>query len=513
MKNKIITLGAYLLAGSLAAQTATTNPAATADLLAIPNNDSAAPAVSAAAPATPVAPAVDASTAAAQTATPAAPATEYTSAQLQELLGPIALYPDALIAIILPAATEPTDVVMASRFVADKGDPALIPDQPWDDSVKALAHYPDVVTWMDENLNWTKTVGDAFLRQPADVMKAVQALRAQAKAAGTLVDTPQQNVVTDGSTIVIQPAQPNVIYVPQYDPQVVYVQQTYAYPGPYVVFGAAWPVGPWLNFQCNWFGFGIWTGIWTPGVWYYPRAFWAQPVIIVAGRPCRPWLANPRRVVVVNRDFRQGVPPVPHPRLMAGAPMIAHANGGNEVRPGEARSPGLAPHEERPVATVASYGHEGMPVPTSPAPGGFRGPEVNGGERSAPVEPRTPAPSLASHEPSEGRGGLPMPSMPAPTLSEHATLPESGRTFTPMSPAPSMSRPPSYTPHGAPTAPASYAPGGYRSPTYVGSPGAVYSHGYTAPAAHAPAGYSGGGEAGGRVAAPVSGTSGHGAQP
>ena len=94
----------------------------------------------------------------------------YTPAQLNDLLGPIALYPDALIAIILPASTEPTDIVLAARFVAEKGDPSLIDVQPWDDSVKALAHYPDVVTWMNDNLSWTKTLGDAFVRQPADCL-------------------------------------------------------------------------------------------------------------------------------------------------------------------------------------------------------------------------------------------------------------------------------------------------------------------------------------------------------
>ena len=147
-----------------------------------------------------------------------------------------------------------------------KGDPTLIDVQPWDDSVKALAHYPDVVTWMSDNLSWTKTLGDAFVRQPADVMKSVQQLRAQAKAAGTLVSTPQQTVVTDDSNIVIQPAQPNVIYVPQYDPTVVYVAPAYAYAGPFITFGVGYPVGPWLGFQCNWFAFGVWVGPWTPGV-------------------------------------------------------------------------------------------------------------------------------------------------------------------------------------------------------------------------------------------------------
>jgi len=99
---------------------------------------------------------------------------------LDSLLGPIALYPDALVALMLPAATSPTDVVLAARYLSAKGDPAAVNSQPWSDSVKALVHYPDVLKWMDENLPWTQSLGQAFLDQPADVMNAVQRLRARA---------------------------------------------------------------------------------------------------------------------------------------------------------------------------------------------------------------------------------------------------------------------------------------------------------------------------------------------
>ena len=148
----------------------------------------------------------------------------FTQEELKQLLGPVALYPDALIALILPASTVPSDVVLAARYVAGNGDPARAGGQPWDESVKSLVRYPDVVRWMDENLAWTTQVGEAFLEQPADVMNAIQFLRTQARAAGTLVDTPQQKVVEEQSCIRIVPAEPDVIYVPQYDPEVVYVQ-------------------------------------------------------------------------------------------------------------------------------------------------------------------------------------------------------------------------------------------------------------------------------------------------
>ena len=103
---------------------------------------------------------------------------------LNQLLAPIALYPDALVALILPASTVPSDLVLAARYISSNGDPAQIANQPWDDSVKSLARYPDVVKWMDQNLEWTTQVGDAFLNQPADVMNTIQQLRATGNRRG-----------------------------------------------------------------------------------------------------------------------------------------------------------------------------------------------------------------------------------------------------------------------------------------------------------------------------------------
>ena len=151
---------------------------------------------------------------------------------LNQLLAPIALYPDALIALILPASTVPSDLVLAARFLASSGDPAQAANQPWDESVKSLVQYPDIVKWMDQNLEWTTQVGDAFLNQPADVMNTIQQLRAEAKAAGNLVDSPEQKIVEEENCIRIVPAQPEFIYVPQYDPEVVYVERYDDYAAP-----------------------------------------------------------------------------------------------------------------------------------------------------------------------------------------------------------------------------------------------------------------------------------------
>ena len=183
-----------------------------------------------------------------------------TALQLDELLGPIALYPDPLVAIILPAAATPSDVVLANRMVVSKADAATIEKQPWDASVKALTHYPDVLKWMDENLAWTTSAGNAFVNQSTDVMNSIQQLRAKAKANGNLASTPQQKIETSEDKIVIVPAEPSVIYVPQYDPQVVYAASATPVVTPLISFGVGLAVGAWLNNSCNWYGGGVWCG-------------------------------------------------------------------------------------------------------------------------------------------------------------------------------------------------------------------------------------------------------------
>ncbi|MGD0207182.1 MAG: DUF3300 domain-containing protein [Verrucomicrobiota bacterium] len=171
-------------------------------------------------------------------------------AQLDQLLGPIALYPDPLIAQILPASTLPTQIVLADRYVSGGGDPNQINQQPWDPSVQALARYPNVLKWMDDNLNWTTDLGQAFLNQQQDVMVSIQRLRTSAYNIGNLQSTPQQQVVNDGGYIEIVPAEPQVIYVPVYQPDQVYYQTCYG--PPFITFGIGWPIGLWLNCDFDW---------------------------------------------------------------------------------------------------------------------------------------------------------------------------------------------------------------------------------------------------------------------
>ncbi|MGA2787051.1 MAG: DUF3300 domain-containing protein [Verrucomicrobiota bacterium] len=170
--------------------------------------------------------------------------------QLDQLLGPIALYPDPLIAQILPASTLPTQIVLADRYVSGGGDPNQIDQQPWDPSVQALARYPNVLKWMDDNLNWTTDLGQAFLYQQQDVMDSIQRLRHSALNEGNLQSTPQQQVIDDGGYIEIVPADPQVIYVPVYQPDQVYYQTCYG--PPFITFGDGFQIGIWLNFDFDW---------------------------------------------------------------------------------------------------------------------------------------------------------------------------------------------------------------------------------------------------------------------
>lgn len=191
----------------------------------------------------------------AQTATPTeAVKAVATADEMEQLVAPIALYPDVLVALILPAAIESADVVMAARFLERGGAEAQIDAQPWDDSVKGLARYPEVVKWMDENLPWTRQLGDAYLEKPEEVMAAIQRVRARAKTQGLLVSTAEQEVVAEDEYIRIVPAQPNVVYVPRYDPELIFVEHRVIYyrPDPWITFGVGGGVGWWLSYDCDW---------------------------------------------------------------------------------------------------------------------------------------------------------------------------------------------------------------------------------------------------------------------
>src|SRR5438067_8855689 len=196
--------------------------------------------------------------------------------QLDSLVAPIALYPDELLAQILAASTYPLEIIQLEQWLKrnpnlkDKALADGVAKQPWDPSVQAMAVLPDVVTRLSANVGWTTNLGNAFLAQQQDVMDAVQRMRAKAQSKGTLKTTEQQKVETETAeggeeVIVIEPANPQFVYVPSYDPAIVYgppgvyPYPAYYYPG-YVpgmglafgtglILGAAW-ANNWGN--CNW---------------------------------------------------------------------------------------------------------------------------------------------------------------------------------------------------------------------------------------------------------------------
>lgn len=199
--------------------------------------------------------------------------------ELDQLVAPIALYPDTLLSQVLIASTYPLEVVEAERWVKQnknlKGDALkkAVDPKKWDDSIKALAATPDVLGMMSDKLDWTQKLGDAVLAQQADVMDAIQRLRQKAQANDKLKTTKQQKVTTStqaGKTYVaIEPTEPNTVYVPYYDPAVVYGSWPYpAYPPYYfgapgyiaggllatgLAFGAGYAVGAWAH-GGNWWG-------------------------------------------------------------------------------------------------------------------------------------------------------------------------------------------------------------------------------------------------------------------
>lgn len=213
-----------------------------------------------------------------------APPAPYKPEEIEALVAPIALYPDSVLSQVLMASTYPLEIVHAARWSKEhpklKGDEAVkaVQDQPWDTSVKSLVAFPQILEPMNEKIDWTQKLGDAFLAQEKDVLAAVQRLRARARDAGNLKSSEQQQVIVEqppqqgGPTIVrIEPTNPQVIYVPAYNPTVVYGAWSYPayppyywppspmyYPGGALMTGFAWGVGlaaaGALFGNCNWGG-------------------------------------------------------------------------------------------------------------------------------------------------------------------------------------------------------------------------------------------------------------------
>jgi len=258
---------------------------------------------------------------------PAQPQAALGPDQLDQLVAPIALDPDTLIAQILAASTYPTQIAEADRwrqsmgYAAPQDIAAGANAQPWDPSVKALTAFPQVLDELNENLSWATELGNAYFNQPQDVFDAIQAMRQRAQAAGTLQTGPQETVTNDQGYIDIAPANPQIVYVPTYDPWVVYGAPVNPWPGfllgalGTVVGGFGLRFGPGLVMSAftgmpwGWFGWGLsWLGhcLFFGNAGYYPHGPGLRDWGLRYGGPRAPWGRNFAYARAYDRGFDRG---------------------------------------------------------------------------------------------------------------------------------------------------------------------------------------------------------------
>jgi hypothetical protein len=300
-------------------------------------------------------------------------------AELDQLVAPIALYPDKLLSEVLMASAYPLEVVQAQRwFEANKnlkGDElrAAVDKQPWDESIKSLVAAPSVLEMMNTNLDWTQKLGDAVVAQQADVMDAIQRLRAKAQSNKMLTSTKEQTVkveqVQGKQVIAIEPTEPNTVYVPYYDPSVVYGAWPYAdyppyyfaappYLGAFIATGLAFGAG---------YALGSWGGYWNGGVnWGGGNITINRPGHPIAG-PGNRW--QPRvehRQRAANRAGRQQLNSRGSRGQQVLKPGAGRANLGERHRPSHRASVAHRGPSKRPSAAA----HRGARHHAAPRHGG-----------------------------------------------------------------------------------------------------------------------------------------------
>lgn len=304
---------------------------------------------------------------------------------LDKLAAPIALYPDALISLILPAATDQADLAAADQYLSAQGNYAQLDSQNWDPSVQSLAHYPTLIVWLDQNPAYASELGTAFQEQPQDLMAAIQRLRQKALAAGLLTNTAQQIVFSENGEIVIASAQADVVYIPQYDPAYLYTAG-YPYPGSgWITYSSGFATGAWLDFGCDWIGGRVWIGS------SFNHRAW------VSRRPAGP---------VAHRAPAHGAPvPVPIPAVQHERPRPgwgdrAHVPPGREVA-----QPSNHP-AQRPVIPNEPAYRMGTPR-QEPVPGRIVGEnrpqEAHSESHAAPARPTESRPEPARSAPADNR--------------------------------------------------------------------------------------------------------------
>jgi Protein of unknown function (DUF3300) len=333
-------------------------------------------------------------------APPSAPP-QRSAAELEKLVAPIALYPDTLLAVMLPAAAYPLDVVIAAQYLADHGSSAKVDDQPWDVNVKAVAGVPTALAKMEKDLTWTLELGQAFIEQPLDLMDAIQRLRAEAKTAGTLKTTPEQvvkvgeatvereyegeTIYVTNSVITIEPAKPEVIYVPVYDPVKTYEDDDDDDDDDddaeaFMTFAAAVTVGAIIANNCDWCYGGVMIG--------------GGGMIIVGGGGHPPYY-----------------PPPPYYR-----PPPYHPPPGYRPPPPGYRPPGVPPRGERPPGgghPTAGTSQRWQPDQNRLGTSGVPGAQPSASTREARGWGSSGSPSAQPSTPRASTGA----SRPAPTTS------------------------------------------------------------------------------------------------
>jgi hypothetical protein len=350
-----------------------------------------------------------------------------TSDQLDDLVTPIALYADPLIAQILAASTYPLEVVQADRWVQSNSQlqgtalTEAAAQQPWDPSIQALVVFPSVLSMMDKNLQWTTDLGNAFLAQENDVMDAVQRQRQRASSSGKLTSNAQQTVQSSnegGKTIiVVQPVQPDVIYVPVYDPVVIWGPPRWH---PWPVFW--YPPRPRYGTVIAAGGFGFFIGIsvghyfnhwggWNNWGW---GCGWRGRNVVINNnfyvvnnyRTPRGYVRNGQSVWAHNPNHRAGVP-YPN-RQIANRVGYRLPPGRPNVRPG---GPGTRPGDRPGVRPLPGNPGNGRPG----APGNGR-PETRPGQPGIPENGRPGTPGGQPNRPGNGRPGTSpgQPNRPGP---------------------------------------------------------------------------------------------------
>ncbi|TSK08950.1 MAG: DUF3300 domain-containing protein [Geobacter sp.] len=349
--------------------------------------------------------------------------------ELDDLLAPIALYADPLIAQILPAATFVDQIHDAARYVRFYGNTPDIDYQSWDISVRAVAHYPQILYMMDREYQWTASLGQAYIEQPQDVMDSIQRLRRWAYDQGNLYSTRQQEVFFDGDMLRIVPARPQYVYVPVYDPYVVYVERFYP-ATPAISFGVAFTLGPWLNRDCDWRRHRVYYHGWRGSGWVRrsrPYVHDRRNIYInrraavisvnerVIQRDTRMYREQLRVETRRHRDERR-MPPLPPGVARQPRPAVPRPAGVPTPRPRTERR--REPWTGREPAAI----RPGAPATTAPTTKGVTPPATKQREPLA-TQPRAPQTPQGQAVPQQGQPPRVQPAAPGKPSPSSATPP------------------------------------------------------------------------------------------